>query len=143
VTSTWLTLIDRGDFTNRCGHRRLPEMGRMLRWITILQLPLRLVPGQPFVLYLVAVVALAPLGRTARFLAVVEGSITCALSFEPVYSFRVTYTIDSLAIEVYAGWAALSVEAFCRVKPEASSARIQPQGSGDASCRRSGPTCIS
>jgi PAS domain S-box-containing protein len=100
---------------------------------TALQLPFEVgFPGKPFVLYLVAVVTSALLGRTPGFLAVVESSIACGLFFEPVYSFQVTYAIDLLAIEVYAVVAGLSVEAFCRLvdsalaeKSEASSARIQ------------------
>jgi K+-sensing histidine kinase KdpD len=68
---------------------------------TALQLPFEVgFPSKPFVLYPVAVLASALLGRTPGFLAVVESSIASGLFFEPVYSFRVTYAIDLLAIEV-------------------------------------------
>jgi PAS domain S-box-containing protein len=111
----------------------------MLRWITLarswhilvriaiatiavaattgLQLPVEVVfPGQPFLLYFVAVVASASvLGRTAGFVAVAETSIASLLFFDPGYSLKVTHTVDLLAIEMYAVIAALTVEAFCRV----------------------------
>ena len=87
-------------------------------------------PGQPFLLYFVAVVASASLlGRTAGFVAVAETSIVAMLWHEPVYSLKLTHTIDLLAIEIYALLAALSVESFCRVVNSAlaaaNSARIQ------------------
>src|SRR5215470_7519894 len=110
----------------------------MLRWITLarswhlfvrigiatiavaattgLQLPVDVIfPGQPFLLYFVAVVASASvLGRTAGFVAAAETSIASLLFYDPVYSLKVTHTVDLLAIEIYAVIAALSVEAFCR-----------------------------
>jgi len=84
---------------------------------TGLQLPVEIVfPGQPFLLYFVAVVASASvLGRTAGFVAVAETSIASLLFFDPGYSLKVTHTVDLLAIEMYAVIAALTVEAFCRV----------------------------
>jgi PAS domain S-box-containing protein len=84
---------------------------------TALQLPVEIVfPGQPFLLYFVAVVASASvLGRTAGFVAVAETSIASLLFFDPGYSLKVTHTVDLLAIEMYAVIAALTVEAFCRV----------------------------
>src|SRR5215470_13256748 len=128
----------------------------MLRWITLarswhlfvrigiatiavaattgLQLPVEVnFPGQPFLLYFVAVVASASLlGRTAGFVAVAETSIASLLFYDPAYSIKVTHTVDLLAIQIYAVVAALSVEAFCRLvdsalaeKLEANSARIQ------------------
>src|SRR5260221_8305447 len=111
----------------------------MLRWITLarswhvlvgiaiatiavaattgLQLPVEIVfPGQPFLLYFVAVVASASvLGRTAGFVAVAETSMASLLFYDPGYSLKVTHTVDLLAIQIYAVVAALSVEAFCRV----------------------------
>jgi PAS domain S-box-containing protein len=128
----------------------------MLRWITFarswhplvrigiatiavaattgLQLPVEVTfPGQPFLLYFVAVVASASvLGRTAGFVAVAETSIVSLFYHEPVYSLKLARTIDLLGIEIYAVVAALSVEAFCRLvdsalaeKSAANSARIQ------------------
>src|SRR5712672_643989 len=129
---------------------------RMLRWITLarswhplvrigiatiavaattgLQLPVEVnFPGQPFLLYFVAVVASASvLGRTAGFVAVAETSIASMLYHDPVYSLKLTHSIDLLAIEIYAVVAGLSVEAFCRLvdgalaeKWAANSARMQ------------------
>jgi PAS domain S-box-containing protein len=84
---------------------------------TALQLPIEnYVPGEPFLLYFVAVIASAGvLGRTAGFVAVVETSIASVLYFEPIYSLKLTYAIHLLAIEIYAAMSALSVEAVCRV----------------------------
>jgi PAS domain S-box-containing protein len=87
-------------------------------------------PGQPFLLYFVAVVASASLlGRIAGFVAVAETSILAMVYHDPVYSLKLTHPIDLLAIEIYALLAALSVESFCRVVNSAlaaaKSARIQ------------------
>src|SRR5262249_11869662 len=84
--------------------------------ITGLQLPVEVnFPGQPFLLYFVAVVASASImGRTAGFVAVAETSIASLLFYGPFYSLKVTYSVELLAIEIYAVIAALSVEAFCR-----------------------------
>jgi PAS domain S-box-containing protein len=130
----------------------------MLRWITIarswhvvvrigiatilvaaataLQLPVGAdIPGKPFLLYFVAVVASASaLGRTAGFVAMAETSIVSLFYHDPIYSLKVTRTIDLLAIEIYAAVAALSVEAFCRLvdsalaeKSAAISARMEAE----------------
>jgi PAS domain S-box-containing protein len=90
-------------------------------------------PGEPFLLYFVAVVASASaLGRIAGFVAVAETCIASLLYHEPVYSLKVTHAIDLLAIEIYAVVAAISVEAFCRLvdsalaeKAAANSASVQ------------------
>src|SRR5258708_32521981 len=84
---------------------------------TGVQMPAEVIfPGQPFLLYFVAVVASASaLGRTAGFVAVAETSIASLLFYDPAYSLKVTHTVDLLAIEIYAIVAALSVEAFCRL----------------------------
>jgi PAS domain S-box-containing protein len=91
---------------------------------TVLQLPVEITfPGQPFLLYFVAVVASASLlGRTAGFVAVAETSIVSLLFYEPIYSLKVTHTVDLVAIEIYAIVSALSVEAFCRLVDSAISA---------------------
>jgi PAS domain S-box-containing protein len=83
---------------------------------TALQLPVGAdFPGRPFLLYFVAVMASASiLGRTAGFIAVAETSIVSLLYHEPLYSLKLTRTIDLLGIEIYAVIAALSVESFCR-----------------------------
>ena len=71
---------------------------------TALQLPVGAdFPGEPFLLYFVAVVASASvLGRTAGFVAVAETSIASMLYHDPVYSLKLTHSIDLLAIEIYA-----------------------------------------
>jgi PAS domain S-box-containing protein len=84
---------------------------------TALQLPAATnFPGEPFLLYFVAVVASASvLGRTAGFVAVAETSIATTLYHDPVYSLKLTHAIDLFAIAIYTVVAALSVEAFCRL----------------------------
>jgi PAS domain S-box-containing protein len=83
---------------------------------TGLQMPVDVIfPGQPFLLYFVAVMASASvLGRTAGFVAVAETSFASLLFYDPILSLKVTHTVDLLAIQIYAVVAALSVEAFCR-----------------------------
>src|SRR5262249_21814834 len=80
-------------------------------------------PGEPFLLYFVAVVASASvLGRTAGFVAVAETSVASLIFYDPVYSLKVTHAVvDLLAIEIYAVVAALSVEAFCPFVDSATS----------------------
>jgi PAS domain S-box-containing protein len=128
----------------------------MLRWITLARswnLPARIgiatiavaaatalqwpvgaeFPGEPFLLYFVAVVASASaFGRTVGFIAVAETGILSLLYHEPAYSLKLTRSIDLLGIEIYAAVAVLSVEAFCRLvdsalteKAAANSARVQ------------------
>jgi len=117
--------------------RHQSEMGvRMLQWImlarswhplvriglatacvvaaTALQLPAEVnLPGQPFLLYFVAVVATASvLGRTAGFVAAAASTVASLLFYDPVFSLKLTHAIDLLAIEVYAIVAAVSVEAI-------------------------------
>jgi PAS domain S-box-containing protein len=93
---------------------------------TALQMPVGAFPGEPFLLYFVAVVASAGvLGRAAGFVAVAETSIASLLYHEPVYSLKAVQAIDLLAIEIYALLAALSVEAFCRLVDSVLEARIQ------------------
>src|SRR6516162_9453148 len=81
---------------------------------TAVQMPAEVIfPGQPFLLYFVAVVASASvLGRIAGFVAVAETTIASLLFYYPLYSLKVTHSVDLLAIEIYAVIAALSVESF-------------------------------
>jgi PAS domain S-box-containing protein len=99
---------------------------------TALQLPAGNFPGEPFLLYFVAVVASASvLGRTAGFVAVAGTTIASLLYYQPVYSLKVTHAIDLLSIEIYAVVAAVSVEAFCRLVDSAlaeKSAAISAEG---------------
>src|SRR5260370_17521424 len=72
---------------------------------TGLQLPVEVnFPGQPFLLYFVAVVASASvLGRTAGFVAAPETSIVASLLFyDPAYSLKVPHTVALLPIDIYA-----------------------------------------
>jgi PAS domain S-box-containing protein len=81
-------------------------------------------PGEMFLLYFVAVVASASaLGRTAGFVAVAESTIASLFLFDPVYSPKVTHTVDLLALEIYVVVAAVSVEAFCRLVDSALAER--------------------
>jgi PAS domain S-box-containing protein len=93
---------------------------------TALQLPIEVnFPGQPFLLYFVAVVASASvLGRTAGFVAVAETGIASLLFSNPTYSPKVTHAVDLLAIEIYAVVAALNVEAFCRLVDSALAEKL-------------------
>ncbi len=52
--------------------------------------------------------------HSSGFIAVAETSIISLLYHEPLYSLKLTRTIDLLGIEIYAVIAALSVESFCR-----------------------------
>jgi PAS domain S-box-containing protein len=92
---------------------------------TGLQLPILVnIPGRPFLLYFVAVVASASvLGRTAGFAAVAESALAALLFYEPTYLPKMTRAVDLAAVEIYALLAALSVEAFCRLVDSAISAR--------------------
>ncbi len=86
----WIILARSWHVLVRCGIATIAVSAA-----TALRLPFEVgFPGKPFVLYLVAVVASALLGRTPGFLAVVESSIACGLFFQPICSLRVTYAID-------------------------------------------------
>jgi PAS domain S-box-containing protein len=94
------------------------------------QLPAEInLPGQPFLLYFVAVVGIASvLGRMAGFVAVALSTIASLLFYEPVYSLKVTHAIDLLAIEIYAIVAAVSVEAISsRTRWKEAEARLAEQ----------------
>jgi PAS domain S-box-containing protein len=92
---------------------------------TGLQLPVLInVPGRPFLIYFVAVVASASvLGRTAGFVAVAESTLAALLFYVPTYLLKMTPAADLAAVEIYAILAALSVEGSCRVVDSAISAR--------------------
>jgi PAS domain S-box-containing protein len=97
---------------------------------TAVQLPAEInLPGQPFLLYFVAVVAIASvLGRMAGFVAVAESTVASLLFYDPVYSLKVTKAIDLLAIELYAIVAAVSVEAISsRTRWKEAEARLAEQ----------------
>jgi PAS domain S-box-containing protein len=97
---------------------------------TALQLQAEInLPGQPFLLYFVAVVATASiLGRTAGFVAVAESTLASLLFFDPMYSLKVTHAVDLLGIEIYAIVAAVSVEAIsARSRWKEAEARLADQ----------------
>jgi PAS domain S-box-containing protein len=103
---------------------------------TALQLPFeRGIPGEPFLYNFAAVVVSATaLGRIPGYLAVVETSIASLLYLEPVYSVKVSRSIDLVSLGIYLVLAAFTVEAFCRLidsalaeKSEAYLARSQLQ----------------
>jgi PAS domain S-box-containing protein len=97
---------------------------------TAVQLPAEInLPGQPFLLYFVAAVAIASvLGRMAGFVAVAESTVASLLFYDPVYSLKVTHAIDLLAIEIYAIVAAVSVEAISsRSRWKEAEARLAEQ----------------
>jgi hypothetical protein len=72
--------------------------------VTALQLPVGAdFPGEPFLLYFVAVVASASvLGRTAGFVAVAETNIVSLLYHEPFSALKLTRPVELLGIEIYA-----------------------------------------
>jgi PAS domain-containing protein len=116
----WITLVRSWNPPARIGIATIAVAAA-----TALQLPVGAnFPGEPFLLYFVAVVASASiLGRTAGFVAVVETSIASLLYHEPVYSLKLTRSIDLLGIEIYAVVAVASVEAFCRLVDSALAER--------------------
>jgi PAS domain S-box-containing protein len=125
----WITLARSWNPATRIGITTLAVLVA-----TALQFPVGAdFPGEPFLLYFVAVVASASvLGRAAGFIAVAETSIASLLYYEPVYALKLTRSIDLLGIEIYAIVAVLSVEAFCRLvdsalaeKAAANSARVE------------------
>jgi two-component system, sensor histidine kinase PdtaS len=83
----------------------------------LFQLPIeRHVPGEPFLLFILVVIA-ATLAFGARlgFLAVGLSTILSALFFEPVGTFALWHAADLIKIELYAVLASCSVVAFARL----------------------------
>jgi PAS domain S-box-containing protein len=97
---------------------------------TALQLPVEInLPGQPFLLYFVAVAAtVSILGRTPGFVAVALSTLASLLFYDPVYSLKVNHAVDLLAVEIYAIVAAVSVEAIStRTRWKEAEARLAEQ----------------
>src|SRR5215831_19327415 len=83
----------------------------------LFQLPIeREVPGEPFLLFLLVVIASTlAFGASAGFLATALSTILSFLFFEPIGSFAVLHAVDVIKIELYAVVAACSVIAFARL----------------------------
>src|SRR5262245_24514258 len=83
----------------------------------LFQLPIeRHVPGEPFLLFLLVVIASTlAFGASAGFVSVALSTILSFLFFEPVGSFGVSHATDVIAIELYAVLASCSVIAFARL----------------------------
>jgi K+-sensing histidine kinase KdpD len=83
----------------------------------LFQLPIeRHVPGEPFLLFLLVVIASTlAFGTGAGFVGVGLSTILSALFFEPIGSFAVWHAIDLIKIELYAVLASCSVIAFARL----------------------------
>jgi len=83
----------------------------------LFQLPIeRHVPGEPFLLFLLVVIASTlAFGASVGFVGVALSTILSALFFEPVGSIAVWHAIDLIKIELYAVLASGSVIAFARL----------------------------
>jgi len=83
----------------------------------LFQLPIeREVPGEPFLLFvLVVIAATLAFGASSGFVGVALSTILSLLFFEPVGSFGVSHAADVIAIELYAVLASCSVIAFARL----------------------------
>jgi len=78
------------------------------------QLPIeRHLPGEPFLLFLLVVIAATlAFGAAAGFLSVGLSTILSALFFEPVGSLAIQHATDLITIELYAVLASCCVMAF-------------------------------
>jgi two-component system, sensor histidine kinase PdtaS len=83
----------------------------------LFQLPIeREVPGEPFLLFILVVIASTlAFGASAGFVGVAVSTILSPLFFEPVYTFAVSQATDLIRIELYAILASCSVVAFARL----------------------------
>jgi len=83
----------------------------------LFQLPIeRHVPGEPFLLFILVVIASTlAFGAIAGFIGVALSTILSLLFFEPVGSFALWHAIDLIKIELYAVLASSSVVAFARL----------------------------
>ena len=83
----------------------------------LFQLPIeREVPGEPFLLFLLVVIASTlAFGASAGFLCTVLSTMLSTLFFEPVGSFALWHAVDLIKIELYAVVATCSVIAFARL----------------------------
>jgi len=91
----------------------------------LFQLPIeRQVPGEPFLLFLLVVIASTlAFGASAGFLGTALSTILSMLFFEPVGSFAVWHAVDLIKIELYGVVATCSVIAFARLRNMVIAAR--------------------
>jgi two-component system, sensor histidine kinase PdtaS len=95
----------------------------------LFQLPIeRQVPGEPFLLFLLVVIASTlAFGATAGFLATALSTILSILFFEPVGSFVLWHAVDLIKLELYAVVATCSVIAFARLSNIVITARTNAE----------------
>jgi two-component system, sensor histidine kinase PdtaS len=105
----------------------------------LFQLPIeRHVPGEPFLLFLLVVIASTlAFGASAGFVGVGVSTILSILFFEPVGSFELWYAIDLIKIELYAVLAICSVIAFARLSNMVIAARENADSLGRLNQRKS------
>src|SRR6516225_9848181 len=91
----------------------------------LFQLPIeRQVPGEPFLLFLLVVIASTlAFGASAGLLDAALSTILSMLFFEPVGSFVVWHAVDLIKIELYGVVATCSVIAFARLRNMVIAAR--------------------
>jgi two-component system, sensor histidine kinase PdtaS len=93
------------------------------------QLPIeRQVPGEPFLLFVLVVIASTlAFGTSAGFLATALSTILSILFFEPVGSIVLWHAADLIKIELYAVVATCSVIAFARLRNTVIAARVKAE----------------
>jgi two-component system, sensor histidine kinase PdtaS len=96
----------------------------------LFQVPIeRQVPGEPFLLFLLVVIASTlAFGASAGFLCTVLSTILSILFFEPVGSFALWRVVDLIKIELYALVATCSVIAFAHLGNLVIAARENAEG---------------
>jgi two-component sensor histidine kinase len=96
----------------------------------LFQLPIeRQVPGEPFLLFLLVVIASTlAFGASAGFLAAALSTVFSILFFEPAGSFALWYAADLIKIELYAVVATCSVIAFAHLGNAVIAARENAEG---------------
>jgi two-component sensor histidine kinase len=92
--------------------------GAMLAAACLFQLPLeREVPGEPFLLFfLVVVAATLAFGTRIGFVTAGMSTVLALLFFEPVGTFALQNAADLVSVELYALLAGVSVVAFSRLR---------------------------
>jgi two-component sensor histidine kinase len=108
---------------------RLATTGIALATTFLFQLPLeREVPGDPFVLFLLVVIASTlAFGARVGFISVALSTLLSIMFFEPFGTLAIRHAADVIKIEVYAILAACSVIAFARLGDALNSATHQAE----------------
>jgi two-component sensor histidine kinase len=108
---------------------RLTTTGVALATTFLFQLPLeREVPGDPFVLFLLVVIASTlAFGARVGFVSVGLSTLLSIMFFEPFGTLTLRHAADVIKIEVYAILAACSVIAFARLGDALNSAAHQAE----------------